>query len=242
MALNRAQKKELSMAVQVEIVESGTEPASLNDSATSFCASPRRVLCSKYVVSSVIFNTVGSAAGPLLVMWLVFAVAGQGPYSWNSAAVLGIVFASPFVSATLCNLLVPTVALEMVRRRWFFIIKKEDRARGRLAYVFPFLGIHPIWQIGIVRYLAIGFEVGIVFWPMGVLVVRYGFRPSLSTWTHIGSAVTYCVLIAPFVTLLGMLSWAVDPNFNRIELGCSQDRNCIVRSWRRLLLSLRLLF
>lgn len=205
-------------------------------------ASVGKALRSRYLVTNTLFNVFGSAAGPLLVMWIIFGVIGSGPYEWNGATVLGIIFASPFVSATLCNILVPMAAVQMVHKGWFFKIRRGDETVSRLARFLPFLALNSLWRIGLARYFAIGMIASIFYWPFALIIARFAVGPTLSTWTHIGFSVCYCVALAPSVSILGMLSFAFEPNFDRIQRGTKTHTSCCKNFWCRFLLCIRLLW
>lgn len=153
------------------------------------------VLCSKFVLSQLAFNMIGSFCGPLLSFWLIFGVLSTGPYMWNDSAVLGPIFGSAFVSATLCPLLAPVGLPEAVAWGWGYSKVRQIEA-DRWSCVLPPLGRHPVWRRGIVRHLALGLQVGVVVWPVAILLARYALGPELSTWTQIVGGAVYCVLLS----------------------------------------------
>jgi len=62
-------------------------PGQLDAAPTAGYTTVRGVLSSRYMLSQVLFNMVGSATGPLLCFYLLFGVISTGPYSWDAPEV-----------------------------------------------------------------------------------------------------------------------------------------------------------
>ena len=191
------------------------------------------VLLSKYVMSQLFFNMLGSFVGPLFCFWIIFGVISTGPYAWNDAAVIGPIIGSAFVSAVLCPFLAPVGLPEAKKWGWGFgKVNPADAARW--SCIFPFLGRHRAWQHAILRHLMLGLEVGFCYWPLAILFARFALGPVLSTWTQIIGGASYCVLLAVPNTLLGLLSLAIEPHLARAESGLSHHPNAILRLCKRI--------
>lgn len=68
------------------------------------CASPPAAPCQRW---QVVFNTIGSLAGPTMCFWLIFDLGGDPPYEWWGPQVMGIIILTNFISGILCNVLGP---------------------------------------------------------------------------------------------------------------------------------------
>jgi hypothetical protein len=190
------------------------------------------VLRCKYVLSQLFFNMVGSFVGPVFCFWIIFGVLSSGPYPWDDAAVIGPIIGSPFVSATLCPFLAP-LGLPEAKKWGLGFGKVNPKEVQRWACLFPFLGRNPIWRHTVLRHLMMGLEVGIVMWPIAILLARYAVGPVLNTWTQILSGAVYCVVLAAPNTLLGMLSLSIEPHLARAESGLSYHPNTVLRLLKR---------
>jgi len=190
------------------------------------------VLGSKYVLSQLFFNMVGSFAGPVFCFWIIFGVLSTGPYAWNDPAVIGPIIGSPFVSAVLCPFLAP-LGLPEAKKWGLGFGKVNPLAAERWSCLFPFLGRHPAWRHALLRHLVMGLEVGFVYWPIAILIARFALGLEIRPWTQIFSGATYCVLLAVPNTMLGMLSLAVEPHLARAESGLSCHHNPIIRFVKR---------
>ena len=62
-------------------------PGQLDAAPTAGYTTVRGVLSSRFMLSQVLFNMVGSATGPLLCFYLLFGVISTGPYSWDAPEV-----------------------------------------------------------------------------------------------------------------------------------------------------------
>jgi len=214
-------------------------PGQLDAAPTAGYTTVRGVLSSRYMLSQVLFNMVGSATGPLLCFYLLFGVISTGPYSWDAPEVIGPILGSPFFASFLCPLLAPAGLPEATA--WGFA-KVPLTATARYARLFPFLGTHPAWRHSLLRHMLVGAQVSVLAWPTALLFARFVLGPTLSTWTQILGGVGYCVLLAPPITLLALLSLAVEPHYARAVDGLSFDPSPCRRLWLRVGWCLRLIW
>ena len=187
------------------------------------------LLCSPFVVTQVVFNVVASFGGPLLCFYLMFA--SGGPYPWLSGEVLGPIIASP-IAGCVCSLAFAPLSMpEMTAKGWFGIVLPADVRR--ISYVFPFLGRAKAWRIGVVRHLMLALLLAVVVIPPAlVLVSPLVFGPDLGAWTFIWLAIAYISVLPIVIIPLGLLGFAIEPNYARVQALMSNDS----RPMRRLLL------
>ena len=153
--------------------------------------------------------------------------------------VIGPILGSPFFASFLCPLLAPAGLPEATA--WGFA-KVPLTATARYARLFPFLGTHPAWRHSLLRHMLVGAQVSVLAWPTALLFARFVLGPTLSTWTQILGGVGYCVLLAPPITLLALLSLAVEPHYARAVDGLSFDPSPCRRLWLRVGWCLRLIW
>lgn len=186
--------------------------------------SPLGLICSKFVVSQVVFNVICSFGPPLLCFALLF---GQGgPYHWLSGEVLGPIIASPIAGCLAALAFLPISMPEMVAMGWYGVVKPEDVRCA--SYVFPFLGTASVWRMGFVRHLVISVYLSLLTMPPAIVVVSpLVFGPELPAWTLIWTAISFITILPLLHMPLGMLAFALEPNYERVEQLMVQDANPI---------------
>lgn len=196
-------------------------------------ASVGEVLKSKYCVAQVIFNMVGSLAGPTFCFWILFAVIGQGPYLWYGPQVLGPVGGGTFFSSILCMALQPMGMPEAVSKGWFHVVRASDVPAWLLWLIRP--------RNGMARHLRVAVALIPVYWPPTILLARYAVGPVMATWTQIWFGVVYSIFLAPATTAIGLLGFALEHNYARVEATMSMDPRPVRRLVSRFCGCLRLL-
>ena len=176
----------------------------------AYAESVSAVLCSKFVVVQVILNVVASIVGPIVMFALLFAVLKQGPYDSDGPELVGVGWGSLIMSPLLIFMMMPVAMPEAVEAGWFKPIRLETC--GRWRFFLPFLGTHRCWRWAPARHLCLGGLVGIVYFPSLLLIAHYVMGPTLSTRTLIWFLVCYTAALAPPVTALGCLGYAVEHN------------------------------
>ena len=213
-------------------------PARLRASSTlglfpeeSYAESVAQVLCSKFVVVQVILNVVASIIGPIVMFALLFAVLKQGPYESDGPELVGVGWGSLIMSPLLIFMMMPVAMPEAVEAGWFKPIRLETC--GRWRFFLPFLGTHRCWRWAPARHLCLGGLVGIVYFPSLLLIAHYVMGPSLSTRTLIWFLVCYTAALAPPVTALGCLGYAVEHNLAPTIGMMRPHKNPCIRTLKR---------
>jgi len=197
----------------------------------SYAESVAQVLCSKFVVVQVILNVVASIIGPIVMFALLFAVLKQGPYESDGPELVGVGWGSLIMSPLLIFMMMPVAMPEAVEAGWFRPIRLETC--GRWRFFLPFLGTHRCWRWAPARHLCLGGLVGIVYFPSLLLIAHYVMGPSLSTRTLIWFLVCYTAALAPPVTALGCLGYAVEHNLAPTIGMMRPHKNPCIRTLKR---------
>jgi len=99
---------------------------------------------------------------------------------------------------------------EALKKGWFVVIRESSVP----WWLLPIIKV----RRGIPRYIAIGLAVAPIYWPPAIPIARYVVGPTfVKPWTQIWFGVSYCIAVAPAVTILGCLAFALEPNYKRIE-------------------------
>ena len=197
----------------------------------SYAESVAQVLCSKFVVVQVILNVVASIIGPIVMFALLFAVLKQGPYESDGPELVGVGWGSLIMSPLLIFMMMPVAMPEAVEAGWFRPIRLETC--GRWRFFLPFLGTHRCWRWAPARHLCLGGLVGIVYFPSLLLIAHYVMGPTLSTRTLIWFLVCYTAALAPPVTALGCLGYAVEHNLAPTIGMMRPHKNPCIRTLKR---------
>ena len=197
----------------------------------SYAESVSAVLCSKFVVVQVILNVVASIIGPIVMFALLFAVLKQGPYESDGPELVGVGWGSLIMSPLLIFMMMPVAMPEAVEAGWFRPIRLETC--GRWRFFLPFLGTHRCWRWAPARHLCLGGLVGIVYFPSLLLIAHYVMGPTLSTRTLIWFLVCYTAALAPPVTALGCLGYAVEHNLAPTIGMMRPHKNPCIRTLKR---------
>ena len=197
----------------------------------SYAESVSAVLCSKFVVVQVLLNVVASIIGPIVMFALLFAVLKQGPYESDGPELVGVGWGSLIMSPLLIFMMMPVAMPEAVEAGWFKPIRLETC--GRWRFFLPFLGTHRCWRWAPARHLCLGGLVGIVYFPSLLLIAHYVMGPSLSTRTLIWFLVCYTAALAPPVTALGCLGYAVEHNLAPTIGMMRPHKNPCIRTLKR---------
>ena len=197
----------------------------------SYAESVSQVLCSKFVVVQVILNVVASIIGPIVMFALLFAVLKQGPYESDGPELVGVGWGSLIMSPLLIFMMMPVAMPEAVEAGWFKPIRLETC--GRWRFFLPFLGTHRCWRWAPARHLCLGGLVGIVYFPSLLLIAHYVMGPTLSTRTLIWFLVCYTAALAPPVTALGCLGYAVEHNLAPTIGMMRPHKNPCIRTLKR---------
>ena len=197
----------------------------------AYAESVSAVLCSKFVVVQVILNVVASIVGPIAMFALLFAVLKQGPYDSDGPGLVGVGWGSLIMSPLLIFMMMPVAMPEAVEAGWFKPIRLETCGRWRIF--LPFLGTHRCWRWAPARHLCLGGLVGIVYFPSLLLIAHYVMGPTLSTRTLIWFLVCYTAALAPPVTALGCLGYAVEHNLAPTIGMMRPHKNPCIRTLKR---------
>ena len=197
----------------------------------SYAESVSAVLCSKFAVVQVILNVVASIIGPIVMFALLFAVLKQGPYESDGPELVGVGWGSLIMSPLLIFMMMPVAMPEAVEAGWFKPIRLETC--GRWRFFLPFLGTHRCWRWAPARHLCLGGLVGIVYFPSLLLIAHYVMGPTLSTRTLIWFLVCYTAALAPPVTALGCLGYAVEHNLAPTIGMMRPHKNPCIRTLKR---------
>ena len=197
----------------------------------SYAESVSAVLCSKFVVVQVLLNVVASIIGPIVMFALLFAVLKQGPYESDGPELVGVGWGSLIMSPLLIFMMMPVAMPEAVEAGWFKPIRLETC--GRWRFFLPFLGTHRCWRWAPARHLCLGGLVGIVYFPSLLLIAHYVMGPTLSTRTLIWFLVCYTAALAPPVTALGCLGYAVEHNLAPTIGMMRPHKNPCIRTLKR---------
>ena len=211
----------------------GTLPA-------SHYGSPLQVLTSKFVLAQMVFNVISSVVCSLFLFYMLFVVfvvpAGEPLliYAWTDPNLIGVVIGSVLVvSPTLVMILAPAGLVEAVEKKWIPIVRYADCPPWLLT-ICPFLGAHERWRRGMRRHVALGVMLSSLFIPVPLVLARFvvadadgcqrdtpGCRqpgvPAMSTWTLIWFDIAYETVLALPCTALGLLSFAMEPNYERVK-------------------------
>lgn len=203
-----------------------------------YAPSVREVLLSKFVLIQVLFNVVASVVGPIIMFALMFAVLDQGPYQALGPELVGVGWGSLILSPLLIFALMPVAMPEAVEMGWFKPIKLETCGRWRL--VLPYLGIGRCWRWAPLRHLCLGAIVGLVYFPALLVIAKFVMGPTLSTRTLIWFLVCYTGALAPPITALGCLGYAVEHNLAPTIGMMLPHKNPCVRTLKRVLASIKM--
>ena len=162
---------------------------------------------------------------------LLFAVLKQGPYESDGPELVGVGWGSLIMSPLLIFMMMPVAMPEAVEAGWFKPIRLETC--GRWRFFLPFLGTHRCWRWAPARHLCLGGLVGIVYFPSLLLIAHYVMGPSLSTRTLIWFLVCYTAALAPPVTALGCLGYAVEHNLAPTIGMMRPHKNPCIRTLKR---------
>lgn len=195
-------------------------------------ASPLGLLLSSFVIVQTLFGCVVSLGGPMLVFWLMFR---DEPYNRLGGELVSNILLSPFLCALLSLALAPLSMPEAVEGGIFFVVRSSSAAP--LARWLPFLRSDGVWKFGAARHLAIGFLCELVAAPPALLVARYGLPELVTSWEVIWFSVTYIALLPIVCVPLGLLAFAVEPNYVRVEEMMSNDPMPARRLFQRLVWS-----
>lgn len=224
-----------------------TEPKDIEEISADLLALPKAagarrargpgdVLLSKFVLAQAAFNMFASFCGPLIFFYLIFVVLLGGPFDWNSGPALGVGLASPIASAVLALAFASMEMPAAVDSGWLPTLAMSDRG---CAAALPFLGRGSWLRVGVARNAMLGLCAEVLLVPIYFLVLRFALGPSMSAWTFVLASVTYIGVVIPlFVVPLGILGYALEPNFERVRATMADDveRSCIGvllrKAWR----------
>ena len=85
-----------------------------------------------------------------------------------------------------------------------------------LSWVLPFLGEHWLWRYGVLRHLALGTVLALLWVPAGMLCANFVLRGQLSAVATLWFSVIYCSSLPLAAIPLGLLGFAVAPNYARV--------------------------
>lgn len=215
---------------------------------------PWAVVTSKFVWYQVLFNMVSSALCSLGMFYLLFVVAVVPPdqrdtlpeVPWTTPNLIGVVLGSVlFVSPTLVMILAPAGLPEAVEQQWVCVVRSAD-CDGWLLTAMPFLGDHKIWRIGCARHLAIGVFLSVLIVPPTLLLAANAVASihtgMMGTWTLIIFDLVFETLLSIPCTILGLLAFCMQPNYQRVKDTMSTDKHAGKRIGKRILGCLRLLW
>ncbi|KAL7454377.1 hypothetical protein ACHAWC_006019 [Mediolabrus comicus] len=204
-----------------------------------YASNVRQVVLSKFVITQVIINTLGSFIGPLITFYCLFGLLSQGPYVWNGSQLVGVVVGSLVGSPLFIFALMPIGIPEALKNGWFYKLRVKDVHPKWLLCVLPFLRDDKrIWRYSTIRNCMLGLICGIIYVPLAILIARYGVGPTLTTWELIFFNVIYLVCLAPPITIFGLVGYAMEQNINVIVAKMNNDPNPLKRVLRRIVVSI----
>lgn len=236
-----------------------------DDSSLFYVDTVGQVWSSKFVLGQLLFNVLTSLVGPLGTFYLLFGHLSQGPYEWYSGPLLGVVAGSLAGSPILIFALMPVGLPEAVAYGWFPRITEKSirlEAEKHSSWWLPWwlssrsssssssssspslmMSILK-WKWSTQRNVAIGLVVGIFLVPSTLLLARFAFGPTLSTWTLIWFNVVYEMVLCVPVLLYGLLGYALEDNLEATleRMKDQHHHNGVVRLLRRTCASLRMTF
>ena len=205
-------------------LSSQTSPKPIPSKSRNMYGTPWSVVTCKFVVGQMVFNAISSIGCSILLFYILFVLFVVPPgeplllYSWTHPNLIGVVLGSVLlVSPTLVMLLAPAGLPEAVDKGWFRVVRYSDCPQW-LTTVFPFLGPHPRWRRGMLRHVMLGLTLSIVYVPVPLLLARFvvaNAEGSMTTWTLIVFNTTFETLLALPCTALGLLGFAMQPNYER---------------------------
>jgi hypothetical protein len=224
---------------QDAVVSSSSININSEEEELYYATNVRQVLLSKFVISQVIINTLGSFIGPLITFYCLFGLLSQGPYVWNGSQLVGVVVGSLVGSPMFIFALMPVGIPEALKNGWFYKLRVDDVHPKWFLCVFPFLRDDKrIWRFSTIRNCMLGLICGIIYVPVAVLIARYGVGPTLTTWELIFFNVIYLVCLAPPITIFGLIGYAMEQNINVIVAKMNNDSNPYKRVLRRIVVSI----
>ncbi len=176
------------------------------------------VLVSRFCVLQTLFNVAMSFLGPLFCFWFLFSA--KGPYALTSGPVSGAIIASPFASAVISLSFAPLSMVEAADNGWFGVVRRSNRTLERISRFLCFLGEGKAFRRGVARHALIGCFVAVPAIPVGLAYARMvvaGPDGMLEAWDMIIFSVTYIAMMPLLVMPLGLLGFALEPNFERVR-------------------------
>lgn len=207
---------------QDAVVSSSSFNINNEEEGLYYATNVRQVVLSKFVITQIIINTLGSFIGPLITFYCLFGLLSQGPYVWNGSELVGVVVGSLVGSPLFIFALMPVGIPEALKNGWFYKLRVDDVHPKWLLCVFPFLGL----------------ICGIIYVPVAILIARYGVGPTLTTWELIFFNVIYLVCLAPPITIFGLVGYAMEQNIDLIVAKMNNDPNPYKRVLRRIVVSI----
>ena len=137
---------------QDAVVSSSSFNINNEEEVLYYASNVRQVVLSKFVISQVIINTLGSFIGPLITFYCLFGLLSQGPYVWNGSQLVGVVVGSLVGSPLFIFALMPVGIPEALKNGWFYKLRVKDVHPKWLLCVFPFLrDDNRIWRYSTIR-------------------------------------------------------------------------------------------
>jgi len=197
---------------------SSGEGSPTSDDVTTFGSCPSDVLCSKFVLISLVFNLITTFGMSALVFSILFIFLGDPTYEWHSVNVIGvIVFGSVYLEPMLLMALAPVTMIDANIKGWFPILRVESIPPWQ-RNVFPFLLDRTFMRNGSGRYLIMGLIQSVIMIPLGVLMayIILGDRAHNAEDIVLFDASFNTVLAIPS-TFMGLYAFSIEHNYQRVR-------------------------
>ena len=145
--------KRATFAVEVKHEDGGREVSKTRKGYST----PWAVCTSKFTLIQVVFNAITSVVMSLLLFWLLFALASEGPYEWWHPNLVGVILGSVLlVSPSLVMGLAPAGMPEAIEKGWFFLVDPAETDISGMVKWMPFLADTERMKFGLLRHITLG--------------------------------------------------------------------------------------
>ena len=255
----------------VEVVKKSDEVGAGRDAAMrrKGYSTPWAVCTSKFTLIQVVFNAITSVVMSLLLFWLLFALASQGPYEWWHPNIVGVILGSVLlVSPSLVMGLAPAGMPEAIEKGWFFLVDPAD-IDPRMVRYMPFLADTERMKFGLLRHITLGLWLLPAFLAVPLLLSYFVManedgvgdclpcpRPAppaltphpvrspqyLQTWELIWFNIAFETVLCIPCTVLGLLAFSLEYNYARVRATMSMHPHPGKRAVRRIVSCIKLYF
>ena len=142
---------------------------------------------------------------------------------------IGVVLGSVLlVTPTSVMALAPAGLPEAVEKGWFYRVDPATASPALLRWM-PFLRTAPRWRCGLKRHAMLGLWLSPLFVPLPIILARLCLGEVIDTWTLIWFNIGFETVLSVPCTALGLLAFAMEPNFARVKATMSMHRHPVKR-------------